>query len=79
MIFKSGGMGDDNFYPSRRSIAGLRHLLYKGAGEREVDEYIKQHRALLTRLLSIYGTGHGGFEARSQRHIRPKVSDVQPG
>lgn len=79
MKFESGGPGDESFYPSRRSVAGLRHLLYKGAGERVVDEHIKQYLALLTRLLSVYGTGHSGFKALSQQSIRPSVRDVQAG
>jgi len=60
-------------------VEGLRELVARNAGEREIDTYISKHRVLLTALLDFKNTGHHAAWVIPKKAVRSKVSNEVPG
>ena len=57
------------------AVQGLRVLVEESAGERELDDYISRHPALLTALLDFNNTGHHAAWVVPKKAIRSKISN----
>lgn len=60
-------------------VEGLRKLVMSNAGERQLDDYISQHRVLLTALLDFKNTGNHAAWVVPKKAIRSKISADIPG
>jgi len=64
---------------TRDQIAGLRKLIERKSGEKEVDLFIRDNPAVLTAALKFAATGHHGAWVLTQQMIRPKLGITKPG
>jgi hypothetical protein len=71
------------FYDQSRitldQLTGLRVLIGHRAGEKQIDQFIRENPTVLTAALRFASTGHHGAWVLSQQMLRPKLGTSQPG